>query len=91
MEFRITIHSGRSAPPGALERLAARLGAPREGARFAAGSGEIRATLAQDAPVSMAREEREDVERRALLEIVDELCEGSPGLDSDWFAISPRR
>ncbi len=90
MEFRITLHSGRKAPAQALDVLLARLGASRDGARFAGMGTEIRATVAEDAPVSMDREEREEIGRRVVLEIVRDVCEGAADLDCDWFAVSPR-
>ncbi len=90
MEFRITIHSGRAAPPRALELLPEQLGASRDGARFANAGAEIRATLAEDGPVSMDREERENIGRRALLEILSDACGRAAELESDWFAVSAR-
>jgi hypothetical protein len=91
MNFRITRHSGWSAPQDALEMLWERLSARRDGASFAKGAAEITATWRSDAPSSRDREEREEVGRAAILEIVRDVCEREPELRSDWFAISAYR
>jgi len=91
VEFRISLHSGFAAPANALELLSEQLGASRDGARFATTGTEIRASLTEDGPVSMERDEREDIGRRAVLEIVREVCERAPVLEPDWFAVSTRR
>ncbi len=87
MRFKITRHSGYSPPEDALDQLLARLGPHRDGASFVKVGAEIWATVDADAPVSMTHDERVDIGRRAVLEIVREVCEGAPGLDSDWFAV----
>ncbi len=91
MRFKITRHSGYSPPPDALDSLLARLGANRDGVAFAKVGSEIWATVESDAPVSMTQDERVDIGRRAVLEIMRETCEGAPGLQSDWFAVSSER
>jgi hypothetical protein len=91
VEFRITRHSGRSAPDGALEMLWERLGAGRDDASFAKRGSEIRATWGSDAPGSSDRHEREEVGRMAILEIVRDVCEQTPELRSDWFAVGAHR
>jgi len=91
VKFRITVHSGFDAPADALELLWQRLGPRREETRFAKGGAEITATWGEDAPVSMERAERAVIGRRAVLDIVREICERSPELQSDWFAIGPGR
>ncbi len=68
-----------------------RLGARREEVAFAKVGAEIRATTGEDAPVSMTRDERADIGRRAVLQVVREVCDGAPGLSSDWFAVSSER
>ena len=37
----------------------------------------------------MTRDERIEIGRRAVLDVVRETCDGSPELKSDWFAVSP--
>jgi hypothetical protein len=91
VKFRITIHSGFAAPRNALDLLSQRLGAGSGGARFTPGVSEIKATLDEDPPVSMESDEREQIGRLAVLEIVREVCERSPDLKLDWFAVSARR
>ena len=90
MNFKITRHSRSGAPDNALQLLFQRLGRRREDARFAMTAREIRAVLGHDAPVSMERNEREEIGRLALLEIVQGVCEDAPELELAWFAISPR-
>lgn len=89
MRFKITHHSGFAAPADALDRLCARVGARHDGVSFAKVGHEIRVMTPEDAPVSMTRDERIEIGRRALLDLVRDVCEGSPELKSDWFAISP--
>jgi len=91
VRFRITVHSGFNAPDDALDMLAERLGHAREEARFERRSTDIVATWGEDAPVSMESDEREQVGRRAVLGILEEVCESSPELKSDWFAVSTSR
>jgi hypothetical protein len=90
VNFRITRHSGFSAPENALDLLWERLGSGREGVTFARGGREIRARWGDDAPVSMERDEREEIGRSTVLEIVKDICERTPGLKADWFAVSVR-
>lgn len=89
MRFKITHHSGFAAPADALDLLWARLGANRDGVSFAKVGREIRAMTKEDAPVSMTRDERTEIGRRAVLDIVRDACDGAPELKSDWFAVSP--
>jgi hypothetical protein len=89
--FGITRHSGFGAPEDALDLLWERLAAEHEEASFVKGRTEIRATWGIDIPVAMERDEREELGRIAILEIVRGVCEQSPALRSDWFAVSARR
>jgi hypothetical protein len=91
VQFRITPHSGYASPADALDLLLQRLGASRDEVSFAKVGPQIRATTAEDAPVSMTRDERADIGRRAVLEIVRDVCDGAPELKSDWFAVSSER
>jgi hypothetical protein len=91
MRFKITFHSGHKPPANALDLLAPRLGARREEVAFVRVGAEIWATVEADAPVSMTQDERADIGRRAVLDVVREVCEGAPDLNSDWFAVSSGR
>jgi hypothetical protein len=91
MNFSITRHAGWAAPDDALNMLWERLGAHREEVSFAKGDAAIRATWGSDAPSSIDRDEREEVGRMAILEIVRGVCEQAPELSSDWFAVGVRR
>lgn len=88
MKFRITRHSAFKAPDDALDLLWSRLGASHDGVSFAKVGVEIKASAGEDAPVSMTSDERVDIGRRAILEILLEVCELAPELKSDWFAVS---
>ena len=88
MLFRITPHSSYSPPANALDLLWERLGATREEVSFERVGAEIRARTGEDAPVSMTHDERSDIGRRAVLGVLREVCDGTPGLSSDWFAVS---
>jgi hypothetical protein len=91
VNFRITRHSGFAAPEDALDLLWERLAPKREEASFVRGRTEIRATWGIDIPVAVERDEREELGRTAILDIVRGACEQAPALKSDWFAVSPRR
>jgi hypothetical protein len=89
--FKITRHSGFAVPADALDLLWVRLDCKRDDARFAKVDAGIRVTWGEDVPISMERDEREEIGRRAILEIVCDVCERAPELNSDWFAVSPLR
>jgi hypothetical protein len=88
VKFKITRHSGFAPPEDALDLLWQRLGANHEGIRFTRVGSALIATVGEDAPVSMTRDERADIGRRAILEVVLDTCERAPDLKSDWFAVS---
>ncbi len=67
------------------------MGSRREDVSFARVGGEITANVDRDVPIAMTHDERSDIGRRAVLEIVGEVCELAPELKLDWFAISPAR
>ena len=87
VEFRITHHSGSSAPDDALDLLWQQLDERHGNVRFA----KIRAALRDDTPVSMESDEREEIGRRAVLNIVRGVCDSAPQLKLDWFAVSALR
>ena len=74
-----------------MDRLAQRIPARREDVLFSKVGGEIRARLDRDEAVSMPQEERVEIEREAVLEAVGEVCERSPDLKLDWYAVAPTR
>ncbi len=92
MKFRITTHSAAhsasSPPPDAIELLWKRLGPRREEASFARAGADITATWRGDEHISSSRDERAEVGRHAVLEIVSGVCETAPELAADWFAVS---
>lgn len=89
MKFRITRHSTSSSPEDALDRLSERLGKHREEVFFASRGSEIRATIHDEAPVAMTSDERAEIGRRAVLQVVKDVCERVPDLKFDWYAVGP--
>jgi hypothetical protein len=92
VDFRIAYHAAsRHTPPeGALELLWEALGPVREDVSFALGNREITANWRGDVSISMTQEERVQIGRRAVLDVVLRVCDAAPELDSEWFAVSPR-
>lgn len=92
MKFAITPHSGSGAPEDALDLLWLRLdGARHEDVTFSRRGSEIMARSGEDAPISMERDERDEIGRLAVLDCITAVCERSPELKSAWFAVSPQR
>jgi hypothetical protein len=92
VKFAITRHSGASAPADALALLWGRLEGQRfEDVAFVRGGYEIGASFGQEAPISMERDEREEVGRLAVLKCLRDVCESAPELHLKWFAIGLRR
>jgi hypothetical protein len=91
MKFKITRHMAVVPPEHALDLLAERIGRRREDLSFTRVGPEIRANLDRDEPVSMTHDERVYRGRRAVLDVLDEVCERAPELKLDWYAVSPAR
>ena len=92
MKFAITPHSRSGAPENALDLLWERLEGKRfEDVSFSRKGTELMARAGHDAPVSMERDEREEIGRLAVLDCVTRVCERVPELKIAWFAISPLR
>jgi len=72
-----------------MDLLWQRLGRRRDETSFTKVGSEIRATWGADLSSSMERDERAEIGRRAVLEIVRDVCEQSPELELDWFAVFP--
>jgi hypothetical protein len=89
VKFKITRHSGSSSPPDALDLLLQRLGPKRDDVSFAKVGREIQATWGKEVPIE--QDERVEIGRRAVLDVVRDACELAPELRLEWFAISARR
>ncbi len=63
----------------------------REDVVFSRTGGEIRALVDRDESIRMTQDERAEVGRTAVLEVLGEVCERAPELCLDWFAVSPSR
>ncbi|HXD53998.1 MAG TPA: hypothetical protein VN618_04520 [Solirubrobacteraceae bacterium] len=91
MRFRVTRHTAVKPPEGVLDLLSARIPKRREDVLFSQVGGEIRARLDRDEAIAMTQDERVEIGREAVLEAVGEVCERSPDLKLDWYAVSPAR
>ena len=49
---------------------------------------EITATSPESHGDSTTREIRVEVERQAIVDLIRDVCERAPELESDWFAVS---
>lgn len=74
-----------------MDLLWQRLGANHDEASLTKTGPEIMATWGDDVPVSMEQDERTEIGRRAVLDIVIDVCARAPELNSDWFAVCPQR
>jgi hypothetical protein len=91
VHFGITRHSGSSAPADALQLLWERLDGRRfDEVSFNRAGHAIDASIGREAPISMERDEREEVGRLAVLERLREICDDAPELRLEWFAIGLR-
>ena len=90
MIFRITHHSGYNAPLDALDTLLEQLGPRRDTVAFSKEADDEMITVVWEGDLSssMAQDELTETGRRMILDIVRDVCEVTPGLDVDWFAIS---
>ena len=91
MRFRVTRHAAVKPPMDALSRLFECLPPRREDVQFVKAGDEIRARLDSDELASRTEAERAEIGREAVLRALSEVCERSPELKLDWFAISPAR
>lgn len=93
VKFKIGPHRGFTAstrPANAIDLLWQRLGASRDDVRFARTGTEITASW-EGEPPSSALEERAEIGRLVVLEIVRQVCENAPELELDWFAVGAER
>ena len=88
MRFTITRHSGYVPPADAMELLLRHLGDRRNEVSFALSGAQIIATSEDDEGDAEVREGQIALGRRAVFDIVDEVCESAPELESDWYAVS---
>lgn len=91
MQFKITRHSGFSAPPDALDQLFELLPARRDAVSFSRTGTAITATWGDNAGISRTEEELTAIGRLEVLDVVFATCEDAPALRADWFAVSTLR
>ena len=71
-----------------MELLLRRLGAQADEISFAIARDGIMATSPESPGDSTTREIRVEVERQAIVDLIRDVCERAPELESDWFAVS---
>lgn len=89
MRFTITRHSAVKAPQDVLSLLSERMPSRSEDVVFTKVGKEIRARVDRVDSISMTQDERAEIGRESVLKAIGEVCERSPDLKLDWFAISP--
>lgn len=89
MVFKVTKHGSGSPPPNALELLGELIAGRREDAYFKRSGSYITARLDREDPIAMTRDERAEIGRRAILDIIGDVCERTPGMKVDWYAVRP--
>ena len=70
-----------------MELLLRRLGAQADDISFAMVRDGIMATSPESHGDSTTREIRVGVERQAIVDLIRDVCERAPELESDWFAV----
>jgi hypothetical protein len=85
--FKITRHIALAAPADALTLLWPRLEGVRHDDMHFSNLGGITATMSDDPPLSMTRDEWSDTSRRTVLGVLSDLCEEAPELEFDWYAV----
>jgi hypothetical protein len=71
-----------------MELLLRRLGHRRDDVTFVIAEGQIVASSELEEGDPETRRSRIEVGRRAVFDVVDEVCQASPELESDWYAVS---
>lgn len=89
MTFKVTKHGSSSPPPNALELLGELIAGRREEAFFKRATGHISARIDTDDGIGRNRSEETEIARLKVLEIIGEVCERTPGLKLDWYAVRP--
>jgi hypothetical protein len=88
VRFRVTRHTAVKPPDDVLDLLIERLPARRGDVIFETSGSEIHARLDRDEAVWETQDERVAIGRKAVLAALADVCDGSPGLKLDWFAVS---
>jgi hypothetical protein len=71
-----------------MELLLRRLGARRGELTFAMDGDAVTAISEAREAEASTRDERVEFERRAIVDLLVDVCENAPELESDWFAVS---
>jgi len=89
MGFRVMRHAAMTPPDRAMGLLNERIPKRHEDVCFSISGDEIGASLDRDESVSVTRDERVEIGRRAVLKALEETCERAPELRLDWYAVAP--
>ncbi len=74
-----------------MDLLEARIPARTEYVVFSRAGSELQALVDREESVRMTHDERVELGRQAVLDVIGEVCERAPELRFDWFAVSPAR
>ncbi len=89
MVFKVTKHGSASPPQNALDLLGELIAGRRDDAYFKRAGSYISARLDREEPVAMTQDERNEIGRRVVLEIIGDVCERTPGMKLEWYAVRP--
>jgi hypothetical protein len=78
-------------PDHVVELLREQIPKRREDVLFSRVGGEIRARLDREESGWRTPSESSEIARQAVLDAVGEVCDRSPELKLDWYAVSPAR
>jgi hypothetical protein len=91
MRFRVTRHTAVKPAEHVLDLLVERLPTRQGDVIFETTGSEIHARLDRDEAVWETQDERLAIGRTAVLAALGEVCDRSPELKLDWFAVSAGR
>ena len=89
MVFKVTKHGSGSPPENAVELLGELIAGRREEAIFKSAGNHISARIVSENEIGRTRSEETEVGRLRVLEIISDVCERTPGLKLDWYAVRP--
>ncbi|MHB8531798.1 MAG: hypothetical protein ACYDC2_03660 [Solirubrobacteraceae bacterium] len=83
----MTKHGSSSPPQNALDLLGELIAGRREDAYFKRAGSYISARLDREVPIAMTQDERTEIGRRVVLEIIGDVCDRTPGMKLEWYAV----
>jgi hypothetical protein len=89
LRFKITDHSGHSAPSDAVDQLWAHWPAQTADVQASRRGPDIHIIYGHHEVAAAHRPEQVERERVEVLDLVLEICEKHRGLRLDWYAVAP--